>query len=452
MNFSTQRLAYTASRTTDALRVPVHYATPAPARALPRPAVLSAGDRMLQRLVWIAMILEIVVFIEPAPVDAVLMVCLVAALLAGKVNFSALTPGVSISIGLFALLNIVSMYDPFNPIRAVTYVAVTLYLVASWFLFTGLIGRYGTRLMRQLIDAYAIAGLISALLGIVGYFHLVPFADTLLLNGRARGLFKDCNVYGPFFVPMALFALVRALDSSKPTRERVWQGVLASAAVVAILLSFSRACWLNFGLALAIVLAGQTARQKMTGLVGKAAILTVAGIAVALLLNVPEVHSMMTMRVNSDHLQDYDRVRFATQSLALESAKTHPFGIGPGQSEEVFDYATHSLYLRILTENGLGALVALLFFIGATLSRCWTLMRSAADPWIRDVGLIVFGCICGHFANSFVIDTVHWRNIWFIYALPWVMVPLQRRIRTLAATPRFGAGYPRANAPGLAQI
>jgi len=441
MNFSAQRAVYARP--------------PASASALPYSAARTSGDRMLQRLVFIAMILEIVVFVEPAPVDAVLMVCLAAAVLSGKLNFSALTPSVLVSIGFFTLLTLVSMYDPFDPVRAVSYVAVTLYLVASWFLFAGLIGRYGPPLLSKLIDAYSVAGLISALLGVVGYFHLVPFYDTLLLNGRSRGLFKDCNVYGPFFVPMGLFALVRVLERRNPARERMWQGVLFAAAVVGMLLSFSRACWLNFGVALAVLLAGQAFllpdRRRSSGFTGKIGILAAASIAVILLLNVPAVHSMFTMRVNSDRFQDYDRVRFATQSLALEAAQQHPLGIGPGQSEAVFDYATHSLYLRILSENGVGALFALLFFIGATLARCWTLIRRAADPWIREINLVVFACICGHVANSFVIDTVHWRNIWFIYALPWVGVPLQRFIRTIPATQRFAARYPRASEPRFAR-
>lgn len=410
---------------------------------------------MLQALVCLAMLLEIVVFIEPAPVDAVIVLCLVAGLLSGKLNFSGMESPVLVSIGVFALLNLISMYNPFNPAHALAYVAVTLYLVASWFLFTGLVGRYGPPLMSKLIGAYAVAGLISSLLGAAGYFHLVPFSDQLLLNGRARGFFKDCNVYGPFFVPMGLFSLARLMDNRNPRRERVWQGVLFAAAATGMLLSFSRACWLNFGVALGALLAGQAfllpGARKTRGLVGKAVVLAVSGLAVGLLLKVPAVHSMLELRVNSDRLQNYDRVRFATQSLALEVAEKHPFGIGPGQSEEVFDYATHSMYLRILSENGIGALLALLFFIGLTLRRCVILMRRAVDPWIREVSLVVFGCICGHLVNSFVIDTVHWRNIWFIYALPWVTVPLVRYVRTLPATQRFGARYVRVTAPGLAR-
>jgi hypothetical protein len=90
--------------------------------------------------------------------------------------------------------------------------------------------------------------------------------------------------------------------------------------------------------------------------------------------------------------------------------------------------------------------------MGFTLKRCWTLLRRAADPWMRELGLVVFACIWGHIANSFVIDTVHWRNIWFIYALPCATVPLQRFIRTLRASERFGARYPRAAEPRFARI
>ncbi len=336
------------------------------ALAVPRAQQLTAGDRFLQTVVFIAMILEIVVFIEPAPVDALIIVCLVAAALAGKLDFSGVGAAGLAFIGMFAVMNLVSLYDAFDPGRATSYVAVTLYLVASWLLFAGLVGRYGKPLMATLISAYSIAGLISALLGAGGYFHVLPFQDLLLLNGRARGLFKDCNVYGPFFVPMALFALPRLMDNRSASRKRIWQGVLFAAAVLGMLLSFSRACWINFGVALAVLLTGQflllPSRERTRGLTGKAGVLLAGVTAVVLLLNVPAVHSMLTLRVNSNRLQDYDRVRFATQSLALEAAETHPFGIGPGQSEEVFDYATHSMYLRILCRKRPVALAALLAF------------------------------------------------------------------------------------------
>jgi O-antigen ligase len=402
------------------------------------------------------MILEIVVFIEPAPVDALLMVILAGALLFGKLDFRAMGPMPAAFIGLFAFMNLASLYDIFDPAHGTAYVAVTLYLAASWMLFAGLIGRYGKPLMMTLIAAYCVAGLISSLLGVAGYFHLVPFWKQLLLNGRARGLFKDCNVYGPFFVPMAMFAFPGLMDSRSPVRTRLWNAAIFAAAVLAIVLCFSRACWLNFAVALAVFFAGQLMMQprsqRVRGLTRIAGIVVVGGIGLIILLNVPAVHSMLEVRMNSDRLQGYDRIRFATQSLALQAAETHVFGIGPGQSEAVFDYSTHSMYLRILAENGVLALAALLGFIGATMARCVTLMRRAVDPRIREISLAVFATIAGHLVNSFVIDTVHWRHIWFIYALPWVSAPLYRRLRAVPVPRRLAGKYRPAQAPAFARV
>ena len=386
-------------------------------------------DSIFRALVLLAILLEIVVYVEPAPVDLVLMMGLGIALILGKLRFPSLSAIPVVSLAVFGLANLVSLYDPLDPSVAFRYLLVTFYLVSTWFFFVGVQGRYGKAFTATMINTYCVAGLLSALLGILAYFGVLPFPDTLLQVGRARGLFKDCNVYGPFFVPAALFALTRIMDSRSTLREKLPALSVFIPSALAILLSFSRACWINFVLALFIFLVGQVAftglrsqlsrrdiRRRMNiGLT----ILVLGGVAVPLLDELPVVSDMMEQRLTHSGLQDYDRVRFATQELALETAKSHPLGIGPGQVELAFDYSTHSMYVRILTENGPIALLALLAFISATLVRSVTLIQRAEDPWYREINLVVVACIVGHLVNSVVIDTVHWRHIWFIYALPW---------------------------------
>jgi hypothetical protein len=209
-------------------------------------------DAVLRAFVVIAILLEIVVFIEPAPVDALLMLSLVAALILGKLHFHSLGVAPVVALVIFALANLVSMYDPLDPERAVWYVLVTFYLVASWFFFVGIAGRYGKPVVAMMINTYCVAGLISAILGIGAYFGVLPFQSQLLLAGRARGLFKDCNVYGPFFVPVILFALTRIMDSRSTTREKIAPLAVLIPSALAVLLCFSRACWINFVLALAV--------------------------------------------------------------------------------------------------------------------------------------------------------------------------------------------------------
>ena len=398
-----------------------------------RESVLPAGEWVFRGLVILAMCLEIVVFIEPAPVDVLIMLCLVLGALLGKLDFGAVQTKPLVALAVFALANLVSMYDPLDPARAVWYVFVTLYLVASWLFFTGLIGRYGEPMLTTLINTYCVAGLFSAFLGIGGYLHFLPFQDTLLLQGRARGLFKDCNVYGPYFVPVALFALTRLMNHRAAWRARLASSIFLLAAVVAMFLSFSRACWLNFGVALLVFFAAQqifmqssVARQGNFRTVALA--LGASTVVLLMLINSPSVKTMLSMRLTSTGLQDYDRTRFATQGLSLQTAEERPLGIGPGQAEEVLGYATHSMYLRILSENGIVALLAVGVFIGATMARALTVIRRGENQWSRELNLAVFACIVGHLINSIFIDTVHWRHIWFIYALPWAPA----RLRTFA--------------------
>jgi O-antigen ligase len=387
-------------------------------------------DRLFQGLVSVALLLEVAVFVEPAPVDGAIALCLGLAVLGGKLGLAEIGNLPLVSLTVFALANLISMYNPFDPDRAIWYLLVTLYLIASWFFFVGLIGHYGQPFMDHLINTYCLAGLLSALLGIGGYFHLLPFQHLLLTGGRARGLFKDPNVYGPFLVPVALFALART-GTTAGRIAKAFSSVLFMVAAFAILLSFSRACWINFLVALTIFFAGQLLLCDSPGQIrrrlGIAAGVAVAStVIVTILLGIPAVAHMLAARLTDSGLQGYDRVRFATQSLALEAAGQRPLGIGPGQSEVFFKYATHSMYLRVLTENGWLALVALLAFIGATIARSIGILRHAESHWLQTINLVVLACIAGHLVNSFVIDTVHWRHVWFIYALPWANVRFRR--------------------------
>jgi hypothetical protein len=400
-------------------------------------------DSIFRVLVVLALLLEIVVYIEPAPVDLLLVVCLPVALILGKLRFSGLSVLPVVSLVFFALANLVSMHDPIDPSVAFRYLLVTFYLLGSWFFFVGVEGRYGKPFLAAMINTYCLAGFISALLGIGAYFGLLPFTGTLLLGGRARGLFKDCNVYGPFFVPAALFALTRIMDSRSTLREKIPSMAVLGPSLLAILLCFSRACWINFVIALAVFLVGQIAfgglriqlthREVRRRILAGVGIVAACAVSFVLIDEIPAVSGMMAQRVTTNGLQNYDRVRFATQDLALETARRQPLGIGPGQVELAFNYATHSMYIRILTENGAVALLAILMFIGATIVRSVAVIQRAEDPWYRELSLVVLACIAGHLVNSFVIDTVHWRHIWFIYAIPWAPARLHNYSLVLAS-------------------
>lgn len=115
-------------------------------------------------------------------------------------------------------------------------------------------------------------------------------------------------------------------------------------------------------------------------------------------------------------MQDYDADRFATQMLALHTIAEAPFGIGPGQSEPVFKYGTHNLYLQVAVENGILSIFCFLLFIATTF---WMGLRGA---WRRGPYQSVYAsCIAiltGILANSLVIDSLHWRHFFLFLAIP----------------------------------
>lgn len=127
---------------------------------------------------------------------------------------------------------------------------------------------------------------------------------------------------------------------------------------------------------------------------------------------------MMGVRVSSNGLQNYDADRFDTHRRALESAAAHLAGIGPGQSEQVFQYAAHSLYIRVLAENGLIGLITFVCFLTLCFTRSLWLARVAANQTWRCIATANAACLLGFFVNSGVIDTLHWRHVWVLFAIP----------------------------------
>jgi hypothetical protein len=374
--------------------------------------------------VGIAIALSSVVMYEPAPVDAMVLGLAVLGFLSGILGFRAIQPIGLVPLAIFAVANIVSLYDPLIPSRATWYVLVTLYLCISWLFFVSFLTAYGTTGMRTIVKTYSFAAMVCIVPGLLSYFHVIGLQHYLLLYGRPKGTFKDPNVYGPFLIPVALFAVASVIYARKSKKSSLLQLAIAIICAAGVFLSYSRACWINFVVSLLAYLfmaflfrpAGSPTPFPISRI-----ILLFAGLGLCMigLLQVPEVQDMIAHRVTSSGLQGYDRDRFRTQEMALESVTNRPLGIGPGQAEPTFHYATHSSYMRVLSENGVVGEAAYIFFIGASLIRGLLMGWRTRDPFWQKIFFIASACILGHIINSGVVDTVHWRHFWLLLALPW---------------------------------
>lgn len=165
------------------------------------------------------------------------------------------------------------------------HTGISLYLYLATIVMAGFVAQRPGAHASLVFNAYFCAALVAALAGSVGYFDLLPGAREMLTRyGRATGLFKDPNVFGPFLVPAMLYVMSQILEGSS-RRAALWFTALPILGI-AIPLSFSRGAWLCAGVGLMLFvglqfLTGPTLRRrgKLLGLLG---MVTLGGSALVL--------------------------------------------------------------------------------------------------------------------------------------------------------------------------
>lgn len=373
--------------------------------------------------VFLTLLLSGITRFEPAPYDILLLLVWSFGLIVGVWRFplplKADLPTVIALIGtglliVFVLINVVNIAIASKSIHSVIYGGITIYLALTAIFFWGTLYTYGLRGLKIITRGYLIAAVMSALVGIVGSLGFQPFYELFTtFGGRATALFKDPNVLSPFLVPIALYAFLQVIYSRRTSHKVAWLGAFIVLAT-GVLLSYSRAGWLNLGLsfALFILLSGLVVRRpQIVVLVFGLFISTVS----VVFLN-PYLRSFILSRFG---LASYDIDRFSNQQLALELALENPAGLGPGQAESVLDFAVHNLYLRVLLENGWVGLLVLLLVFSLTISFVtWRAItkRGSAKMYYA----FVAAALVGQMINSLIIDSLHWRHLFLLLALAWV--------------------------------
>ncbi len=392
----------------------------------PIPTWVKPGRRIYVALAGLAMAAGTVVLVEPAPYDLALILMLAAAALLNRLTFDASHRVPVVLLSCFAVSNLFSMLNARDMKVAIGYNAISVYLILTWVFFVGFAGYYGLRGVRALLSGYMIAGWVIAALSTLAFFRLIPYSDLFLRMQRASGLFKDPNVYGPYVVSVLVFG-VAALQRYRITSLRFASGLTACViAGIGIFLSFSRAAWINCAISLAFMLGlqllyGLLKRRVPAGLMHILLALGIFAVAGALIgAALPRSTTrLLTVRLGSQGLQNYDRDRFDTQRRALLAVREEPIGIGAGQSEVVFEYSTHSMYIRILTEAGVAGFVAFYAFVALSFARATSNALTLRNDFARGIFAALSACMLGTLINGLVIDTIHWRHFWFLLGLAW---------------------------------
>ena len=388
----------------------------------------------LEALLGLGVLLMSFVLIEPSPSDLAFAVLIPLGFLSSldRLVLQGKAAGIAYLLFAYLVITIPVILLAENQIASLRYHLITSYLVVfSLFLCTWIREEHFILLVR----CFLAAGLISFLAGFLGWLGLQP---QLLMDDefRVKGLFKDPNVFGPFFVPAILLLISDLRQRKILPAPAFFHAILILLLTLGVISSYSRAAWLNLGVGTAVLVFLQYRslgrlqpgpahlRFKIPAIL-MVTFLLLAGLFSSPLMRDTGIPEFLQERAQ---FQNYDTERFLAQQGGLILLWEHPFGIGPGQFKNQIDQVTHfridahSLYVRTMVESGLPGLL----FFAAVLLLLQGLL-SGHRSGVRPDNAVLFAILTGLLVNSIVVDTIHWRHFWFFFGLALYQLNRPRR-------------------------
>jgi hypothetical protein len=387
--------------------------------AMPQAHAAPLAERILLLVLFMTVLASSVAFIEPSPHD-VLMGALTLTCVVAGVRFKRMLVVPLIFMVIWNFAGAMALIPVVGQEKTIQYTGTSVYLAIAAITFACLFSDNSMSRLTAMRVAYTLSAIMAAFAGISGYFNLFPGAEHLFAPfGRALGMFKDPNVFGPFLIWPALFAVYRMLTRRVGLTDIVVSAIL----LFALLLSFSRGAWFHFAVSSFVLISlgfltapSQRIRLRIVAL-GVLSLLALAGI-LALLLSFDSIGEMF--RERAQLIQTYDvgeGGRFRLQELALASVLNFPNGMGPFEFARVHGLQQHNVYLQAFLVYGWAGALAYLLLLLSTL---WVGLRSAfvRTPW-QAYAITAYAAFVGEVAEGFVIDTDHWRHFFLLLGMVW---------------------------------
>ncbi len=394
-------------------------------------------ERLLLMVLYVTVLASSVAFIEPSPHDVLMGLLAITCLIAGvRFERTLALPFLLLLVwnvaGAMSLLNVVGEEN------TIQYTGTSFYLAITALLFACLFAQNTMPRLATMRAAYMLTATVVSLAGIAGYFDLFPGAyEQFAPGGRALGGFKDPNVFGPFLIWPALIVLERMVARRITIADLMIVGIL----LFGLLLSFSRGAWFHFGVSCAIMLAltfltapTQHTRMRIFAL-SAIGVVALAAI-VAILLSFDSIAKMFQERAQL--IQSYDvgqGGRFRLQELALAALFNFPNGLGPFEFSRIYGQQQHNQYLQAFMVYGWTGGIAYLMLM---LSTIWVALRTVLvpTPW-QPYLIAAFGAFVGEALEGFVIDTDHWRHFYLLLGMVWGLAAatLHQKRRSYAPIP-----------------
>ncbi|AHK43976.1 MULTISPECIES: O-antigen ligase family protein [Ensifer] len=400
--------------------------TPPPIVFRPQLAALSLFGSWLVALV---VFLSGFVIAEPAPYELFLVVLIGLWALFGLKISRYVAPLLTL-LTLFMIGGILSLMTMVDLTKGPMYMAVSGFLALSAVFYAAIIEDRYQRL-RLIFNAWVTAAVLTALLGILGYFGAIPGAENFTLYDRAKGAFQDPNVFGPFLSVPALYLIHGLL--TQPIHKAPPKIAALLVLALGVFLSFSRAAWaLNLFCVVAFVFVMLLKERNGLFRLRILVVALVGGVFVvgALLaaLQSEQVATLFSSR--SQLVQDYDGGhlgRFDRHRIGFLMSMEKPLGIGPMVFSTIFPEDEHNVWLKSLTSYGWLGFVSYVTLIIWTLSLGFRFLL-LERPW-QVYLMIAWVALIGHVGVGNVIDTDHWRHFYMLLGIIWGCAALEYRHR-----------------------
>lgn len=382
----------------------------------------SKAGRLLDILVGFWIFSGGFVLFEPSPYELTFLAVLPVAIFAGMGLYRSTFGLFAILVGFTPFALIAVFQVRFTPLdEALIFTIVTIFLLLTSYFIANYLAEDTTRRTRLVMTAYTAAAVLVALVGALAYLGVIPGADLFVLYGRAKGTFKDPNVFGPFLVLPAMFALQRVLLLKG--RAALIAGAIYTLLFVGVFASFSRAAWGHFALSSLMVLVlvfwlEGAARDKVRIMIMSLVGLVMLGVALGGLLSIPAVSSLFEQRAAGQAYDQGETGRFGRQGYAFDLALEHPWGIGPKEFRNLkIAEDPHNVYAAVLHVYGWGGGFFYYMLVILTLWRGFSALARPSPYRLIMIPLIsTFTMLAG---ESAIIDSDHWRHYFLIAGMIW---------------------------------
>ena len=376
----------------------------------------------------LAMATSSIVFIEPAPFD-LLVIILFGIVLSMGLRFPREMHLAAFCLIVFVLANLAAAALSKDPVTTLRFLSVRIYLVLTWYLFTSLLVSSPYRVTAAIWAGYTVAACIALAWGVLEYFGFIR--SELWAGGlRAKGPFKDPNVFAPFLIPIAMFSLKEFYVRQDGFQKSLF-ALMFLAMALGVLIAFSRGGWLaflcSFGILMLLILAIQTSLQgRIRVILANLLLILVAFSVLSTAIMTTTIADRFFQRaVISQKYDVKEGGRFYTQQKAIETIGETPIGIGPGRSFVELGIQPHNIYLHVFLESGWFGGLSFFVFLFYTLYRSITLIRWRSN--LRLDFFVVFASLAGLLFQSLFIDSTHWRHFWLLLAMCWGLIVVHER-------------------------